>query len=69
MFELGTEGHGGFGLAEAGREEHPRRQGEHGHRLRGGMLGADLGLPKAPHTHMSPGLSWAVPRWAAYLML
>lgn len=69
MFELGTEGQGGFGLAEAGREELPRRQGEHGHGLRGGTLGGDPGLPKALHTHMSPGLSWAVPRWAGYLML
>lgn len=69
MFELGTEGQGGFGLAEAGREEHPRRQGEHGHRLRGRTLRVDLGLPKALHTHMSPGLSRAVPRWAGYLMM
>lgn len=71
----GTEGLRGFGLAEIEREEHPRWQGQQWEEARSWEAGAaqpksGSRVPhKAQHTHVSPGLSWAVPHCAGYLML
>lgn len=75
MLEPGTEGPGGFGLAGVEREEHPRWQGQRWAQARSREAGAaqpESGsrvTRKARHTRVSPGLSWAVPHCAGYLML
>lgn len=71
----GTEGLGWFGLAELEREEHARWQGQQwaqAQRWEAGAAQPKSGsrvTHKAQHTHVRPGLGWAVPHSAGYLML